>query len=73
MELLFVAIWKHGKMNGLKNYEVIEGHQWRCGRVVDCTGLENRQRETFREFESHRLRQYGYSPYLSTFLFKALQ
>ncbi len=29
----------------------------RCGRVVDCTGLENRQRATFREFESHRLRQ----------------
>jgi hypothetical protein len=25
--------------------------------VVDCTGLENRQRETVREFESHRLRQ----------------
>jgi hypothetical protein len=25
--------------------------------VVDCTGLENRQRATFREFESHRLRQ----------------
>ena len=29
----------------------------RCGRVVDCTGLENRQGETLREFESHRLRQ----------------
>ena len=29
----------------------------RCGRVVDCTGLENQQRATFREFESHRLRQ----------------
>lgn len=27
------------------------------GRVVDCTGLENRQRATVREFESHRLRQ----------------
>jgi hypothetical protein len=26
--------------------------------VVDCTGLENRQRATFREFESHRLRQH---------------
>ena len=25
--------------------------------MVDCTGLENRQRETVREFESHRLRQ----------------
>jgi hypothetical protein len=25
--------------------------------VVDCTGLENRQRATVREFESHRLRQ----------------
>jgi len=26
--------------------------------VVDCTGLENRQRATVREFESHRFRQY---------------
>ncbi len=25
--------------------------------MVDCTGLENRQRETVREFESHRFRQ----------------
>ena len=24
--------------------------------MVDCTGLENRQGETLREFESHRLR-----------------
>ena len=24
--------------------------------MVDCTGLENRQRATVREFESHRLR-----------------
>ena len=30
---------------------------WKRGRVVDCTGLENQQRATFREFESHRLRQ----------------
>ena len=28
------------------------------GRVVDCTGLENRRRETVREFESHRFRQH---------------
>lgn len=32
----------------------------RCGRVVDCTGLENRQGATLREFESHRLRQMGF-------------
>ncbi len=25
--------------------------------MVDCTGLENRQRATVREFESHRFRQ----------------
>ena len=31
------------------------------GRVVDCTGLENRQRATVREFESHRFRQNGCS------------
>ncbi len=27
------------------------------GRVVDCTGLENRRLERVREFESHRFRQ----------------
>ena len=26
--------------------------------MVDCTGLENRRRETVREFESHRFRQF---------------
>jgi hypothetical protein len=38
--------------------------------VVDCTGLENRRRETVREFESHRFRHFrneikveiGYTP-----------
>jgi hypothetical protein len=30
---------------------------WKRGRVVDCTGLENRRWETIREFESHRFRQ----------------
>ena len=29
----------------------------KCGRVVDCTGLENRRPERVREFESHRFRQ----------------
>ena len=32
-------------------------HNWRGGRAVDCTGLENRQAERPREFESHPLRQ----------------
>ncbi len=27
--------------------------------MVDCTGLENRQRATVREFESHRFRQFS--------------
>ena len=45
---------------------IIEGHFFpvsmivgyrKRGRVVDCTGLENRQRATVREFESHRFRQ----------------
>ena len=33
--------------------------------MVDCTGLENRQRETVREFESHRFRQSSneYAPF----------
>ena len=30
---------------------------WVCGRVVECTGLENRRAEKHREFESHRTRQ----------------
>ena len=32
------------------------GKLWRGGRAVDCTGLENRQAERPREFESHPLR-----------------
>lgn len=30
---------------------------WRDGRVVDCSGLENQRGEILREFESHSLRQ----------------
>ncbi len=30
---------------------------WRGGRVAECTGLENRRRETVRGFKSHPLRQ----------------
>jgi hypothetical protein len=30
---------------------------WKRGRVVDCTGLENRRPARVREFESHRFRQ----------------
>jgi hypothetical protein len=38
--------------------------------VVDCTGLENRQRETVREFESHRFRQQvNKYAFFETFLF----
>ncbi len=32
------------------------------GRVVECTGLENRRWATIREFESHRFRQTGIIP-----------
>ena len=35
----------------------IENRCGKRGRVVDCTGLENQQGETLREFESHRFRQ----------------
>gem|GEM_PF-4411843 len=31
--------------------------RWKRGRVVEGTGLENRQGATLREFESHRFRQ----------------
>ena len=30
---------------------------WRGGRVVDCTGLENRRTERYRGFESLSLRK----------------
>lgn len=37
----------------------------RCGRAVECTGLENRRRLIAdREFESHRLRQENGLKYL---------
>jgi outer membrane protein assembly factor BamD len=36
---------------------IMSGNVWKRGRVVECTGLENRQRATVREFESHRFRQ----------------
>ncbi len=42
------------KTAGLK---FVVDSNWKRGRVVDCTGLENQQRVTFREFESHRFRQ----------------
>jgi hypothetical protein len=40
---------------------VLPWHCWRCsirrdGRVVDCTGLENRRPARVRGFESHSLR-----------------
>jgi hypothetical protein len=35
----------------------LEYATWKCGRVVDCTGLENRQTERFRGFESYHFRQ----------------
>ena len=35
------------------------------GRVVDCTGLENRRLERVREFESHRFRQMAAQGYPS--------
>jgi 3-mercaptopropionate dioxygenase len=40
---------------------VTQSAPWKRGRVVDCTGLENRRRATVREFESHRFR-HGHGP-----------
>jgi hypothetical protein len=37
----------------------IRNHRKR-GRVVDCTGLENRRSARTREFESHRFRHFTY-------------
>ena len=31
---------------------------WKCGRVVYGSGLENQRIERYREFESHRFRQF---------------
>jgi putative addiction module killer protein len=39
---------------------------WKRGRVVDCTGLENRRPARVREFESHRFRQNDVSCRLTT-------
>ena len=36
----------------------LESWAWKLGRVVDCTGLENRQTERFLGFESLSFRQY---------------
>ena len=44
-------------------YIVIIMHKWRRGRVVECTGLENRQGfVALREFESLRLLQIRKKP-----------
>ena len=32
---------------------------WRGDRAAECTGLENRRSESYREFESHRFRHFG--------------
>ena len=34
-----------------------KNNSWRGGRVVDCTGLENRRTERYRGFESLSLRR----------------
>ena len=57
--LSFLSIWDQTKCD---NYQtaaavILFAALRKRGRVVDCTGLENRQRATFREFESHRFRQ----------------
>ena len=35
---------------------LLKNNSWRGGRVVDCTGLENRRTERYRGFESLSLR-----------------
>ena len=39
-----------------RSWNVLQGVHRKRGRVVECTGLENRRGETHREFESHRFR-----------------
>ncbi len=34
---------------------------WMGGRVVECSGLENRRRVTFRGFESHPIRYFYFA------------
>ena len=36
---------------------LLKNNSWRGGRVVDCTGLENRRTERYRGFESLSLRK----------------
>ena len=38
-------------------HSLTQKHLWRGGRVVDCTGLENRRTERYRGFESLPLRR----------------
>ena len=59
-KVLFLSLWVSGGLaEGFKTAarRFVVDTIWKRGRVVDCTGLENQQRATFREFESHRLRQ----------------
>ena len=39
-----------------RDHILVENKPWRGGRVVDCTGLENRRTERYRGFESLSLR-----------------
>lgn len=46
----FESLWGHQRSL------YAEYHAWKSGRAGDCTGLENRQTERFRGFESHLFR-----------------
>ena len=51
------AVHGFGKAETEERYLLGAPKIWKCGRVDDCTGLENRRSARVREFESHRFRQ----------------
>ena len=53
--LYFFAIPLHHQTR--RDHILVKKQTWRGGRVVDCTGLENRRTERYRGFESLSLRK----------------
>ena len=50
-------IWKFGEKHYLCTAFEKRTYHWRDGRVIDCSGLENRRTARYRGFESLSLRK----------------
>ena len=53
----FFSIWKFGEKHYLCTVFEKRTYHWRDGRVIDCSGLENRRTARYRGFESLSLRK----------------